>query len=134
MQAAIQCVRNDNDSADWVLIGYEGQTNNIALINVGEGGVEELKENLADDNVCYGIVRVTDEIDGHVTVKFVLIIWIGERVKIMRKAKTATHKGDILKVMGQYHTDVVVSTKDELTFEEIMRKVKDASGTAVHVC
>jgi hypothetical protein len=40
----------------------------------------------------------------------------------------------VLKVIGQYHTDVVASTKDELTFEEIMRKVKDASGTAVHVC
>ena len=32
-------------------------------------------------------------VDGHPTVKFAYINWIGSDVSMMKKAKTATHKG-----------------------------------------
>lgn len=133
IDAAIKRVRDDNDSADWVLIGYEGQSNTVVLTGLGAGGIEELKQSLSPDSVNYGIVRVVNFFDGHKTIKFVLIIWIGESVKIMRKAKIATHKGEILKVMGQYHTDITASNLSELSQDEIMRKVGEAAGTASHI-
>ena len=105
----------------------------LVLDGVGEGGIDELVSHLYLDSVNYGIVRVTDVIDNHVTVKFVLIQWVGEGVKIMRKARIPTHKGALLTFIGQYHTDIVASTHEELTFEAIMKKVQDASGTAIHV-
>jgi hypothetical protein len=137
LNAAIKRVRADQDPADWVLFGYEGgrgtNSNVLVLDGVGEGGIEALKQHLFSDSVNYGIVRVNDVVDNHVTVKFVLIQWVGEGVRIMRKARIPTHKGAFLAFIGQYHTDIVASTLDELTYESIMKKVQDASGTAIHI-
>ena len=60
----------------------------------------ELKPNFQDDQIQYALLRLTDEYDGHTTVKFVFILWIGERVKINQKALVATHKGDINEFKG----------------------------------
>lgn len=129
--AAIGRVRNDADATDWMLMSYEGASNQLRLAGCGNGGVEALKEHLAADNASYGIVRVNDVFDGHTTVKFVLILWLGEKVRVVRKAKIATHKGQVVEFVGQYHTDVAASSLDELTHEAIMGKVMDASGSAV---
>jgi hypothetical protein len=130
-------VRSDADPADWVLFGYEGgrgtNSNVLVLDGVGEGGIDALKELLFPDSVNYGIVRVTDIVDNHTTVKFVLIQWVGESVKIMRKARVPTHKGALFNFIGQFHTDIVASSLDELSFEAIMKRVQDASGTAIHI-
>ena len=128
---------NNNNNNNRVLFGYEGgrgtNSNVLVLDGVGEGGIDALVQNLYSDSVNYGIVRVNDIVDNHVTVKFVLIQWVGEGVKIMRKARIPTHKGAFLTFIGQYHTDIVASTHDELTYESIMKKVQDASGTANHI-
>jgi len=131
--AAIRRVRNDEDPTDWVLFGYEGQSNVIVVVGTGEGGIEEMKQHLKPDSINYGIVRVYDCYDGHTTTKFVLILWVGEQVKIMRKARITTHKGTVLSFLGQYHTDISCSNHNEISQDIIMTKVQDASGTAVHV-
>ena len=41
----------------------------------GDGDVDELKACLEDDRAFYFLYRTSDTIDGHVTVKFVYIIW-----------------------------------------------------------
>uniref|UniRef100_A0A7S4I819 Coactosin n=1 Tax=Vannella robusta TaxID=1487602 RepID=A0A7S4I819_9EUKA len=132
-KAAIKQVRNNDDPTDWVLFGYEGQSNVIQLVATGNGGIEEMKQQLKPDTINYGIVRVYDCYDGHTTTKFVLILWVGENVKIMRKARITTHKGAVLEFLGQYHTDIPCSNHDEVNQEIIMTAVQDASGTAVHV-
>ena len=116
-----------------VLFGYEGQSNVIVVVGTGEGGIEEMKQHLKPDSINYGIVRVYDCYDGHTTTKFVLILWVGEQVKIMRKARITTHKGTVLSFLGQYHTDISCSNHNEISQDIIMTKVQDASGTAVHV-
>lgn len=131
--AAIGKVRNDNDDTDWVLFGYEGQSNVVVLVSTGNGGIEEMKQHLKPDSINYGLVRVYDCYDGHTTTKFVLILWVGENVKIMRKARITTHKGTVLSFLGQYHTDIPCSNHDEINQEIIMTKVQDASGTAIHI-
>merc|ERR1711934_1287806 len=128
----IKKVRNNDDPTDWVLFGYEGQSNVVVLVGTGNGGIEEMKQQLKPDSINYGIVRVYDCYDGHTTTKFVLILWVGENVKIMRKARITTHKGAVLEVLGQYHTDIPCSNHNEVNQEIIMSAVQDASGTAVH--
>jgi len=133
IRSAFKQVRADNDDHDWVLIGYEGNTNKIRLIGKGVSGLDELISHLKDDQICYGFYRTTDTIDNTVAVKFVLIIWVGEKVPIIRKAKITTHKGDITAFVGQYHVDVNVSNLSEINEDIIRDLVQRASGTAVHV-
>ena len=129
----IVAVRSDAIPTDWVLVSYQGQTNTIRLIGSGSGGIEELKGHLTDDNIYYGLLRVTESVDEHLTVKFVFINWLGPKVSGFRKAKITTHKGAITSFFGQYHNDYETSDRHELTHDEIMKRVSDASGTRSHV-
>jgi len=123
-------LRNNEDPTDWVLFGYEGNSNRVVPVGSGEGGIEELKQSLEADQINYGLVRVYDCYDGHTTTKFVLILWVGENVKIMRKARITTHKGAVLNFLGQYHVDIPCSNHNEVNQEIIMTAVQKASGTA----
>jgi len=133
IRAAIKQLRADNDPSDWLLLGYEGNTNKLNLVGRGASGLEELIALLKEDQIFYGLYRTTDTIDNTVAVKFVLIIWVGEKVPIIRKARIATHKGDITSFVGQYHVDLNCSNLHEISEEIVHDLVQRASGTAVHV-
>jgi hypothetical protein len=133
IRSAFKEVRADHDDHDWVLLGYEGNSNKIKLAGKGVGGLDELIGHLKDDQIYYGLYRTTDTIDNTVAVKFVLIIWVGEKVPIIRKAKIVTHKGDITGFVGQYHVDVTASNLNEINEDIVRDLVQRASGTAVHV-
>jgi len=131
---ALADVRKNDTPTNWCLFTYsESAKNTIDLVGKGGGGIEELKGHLNDSKMFYGMVRVTDQIDNSVTVKFVFIIWCGEKVPFVQKAKMTTHKGSITALIGQFHNDLNSSNLSELSEEIIMSKVRDASGTAVHV-
>jgi len=131
---AIADVRNDKTSTNWVLLSYQGEnTNNVVLVGKGDGGANELIGNLQDDNVGYGIVRLVERHDDSDTVKFIYIRWVGENIHRMLRARLGTHSGAIKEIVSPYHVDVEASTKDEVTEDIILAKVRKASGTAVHV-
>jgi hypothetical protein len=131
---ALSEVRSDTNENNWCLFTYsESAKNTIDLVGKGTGGVVELTSHLNAAKMFYGLVRVTDKIDNSVTVKFVFIVWCGDHVPFVQKGKMTTHKGSISKLIGQYHNDINCSNVSELSEDIIMRKVRDASGTSVHV-
>jgi len=131
---ALADVRSNDTPTNWCLFTYsETSKNTLSLVGKGTGGIEELKGHLCETKMFYGLVRVTDKIDNSVTVKFVFVIWCGERVPFVQKGKMTTHKGSITTLIGQFHNDLNCSNVSELSEDIIMSKVRDASGTAVHV-
>ncbi|KAI8922925.1 hypothetical protein BC831DRAFT_473782 [Entophlyctis helioformis] len=133
--AAIGEVRNDKQSTRWALATYEGANinNPICLLGKGEHGVDEFKALLTPNIIAYGIMRVTDIIDGHPTVKFVHISWIGSAVSIMNKAKISTHKGALVEQFSPFHVDLTCSEHRELSDGIIADKVAASSGSKSHV-
>jgi len=129
---AIKAVRSDSDECDWCLLGYEGSSSKIILIGKGEDGLEQLLPALDETQVMYGLFRTTDTVDNTVAVKFVLILWVGEKVPIMKKARSTTHKGELLSFIGQYHVDISCSNLKEISEDIIREAVQKASGTAVY--
>ena len=65
----------------------------ILLAKGSSDTVEDIKPYFAVDKFGFGLIRVTDLVDGHKTIKFVLINWIGAEVSMMNKAKISTLKG-----------------------------------------
>jgi len=131
---AIADVRNDKTSTNWVLLSYQGEnSNNVVLAGKGDGGVNELIQQLKEDNVGYGIVRLVERFDDSDTVKFVFIRWVGENIHRMLRARLGTHSGAIKEIVSPYHVSVEASTPDEITEEIVIATVKKAAGTAVHV-
>jgi len=135
IKAAIKAVRSDNDETDWLLLGYDGSNNStkIVLQATGSAGLDELIAQLKDDQVHYGLYRTTDTVDNTVAVKFVLILWVGEKLPVIRKARITTHKGEITAFIGQYHVDCSCSNLNEINDDIVTDLVQRASGTAVHV-
>jgi len=133
IRAAIKHLRANHDPTDWVLLGYEGNSNKVHLVSKGVSGLDELVHHLKEDQIFYGLYRTTDTIDNTVAVKFVFIIWVGEQVPIIRKARIATHKGEITSFVGQYHVDLNCSNLSEINEDIVHNLVQRASGTAVHV-
>jgi len=130
IQHAIKAVRANNDETDWMLMGYDGSSNHIKLVATGSGDLDELITHLKDDQILYGLYRTTDTIDNTVAVKFVMIVWVGEKVPIIRKARITTHKGDVTNCLGQYHVDVHCSNLGEINEDIVKDLVQRASGTA----
>jgi len=134
-KAALKKVRADNDETDWALIGYEGtgNSNKLKLIATGADGLDELISHFTEDQVLYALYRTTDTIDNTVAVKFVFVIWVGEKVAVTRKARITTHKGEITAFIGQYHVDLTCSNLNEINDEIVRDLVQRAGGTASHV-
>jgi len=133
IRGAIKQVRSDNDDTDWILLGYEGNTNKVVLQAKDSDGLEGLLNHLKPTEVQYGLYRTTDTVDNTVAVKFVLILWVGEGVAGPRKARITTHKGEITSFIGQYHVDCSCSNMEEINDEIIHHLVQRASGTASFV-
>jgi len=105
----------------------------VTLGGKGTGGVSELKNHLKDDEIAFCLVRVTDKIDDSVTVKFVWILWLGNKVSVMQKARLSVHQGVIKGFMGQVHLDLSCNSQDEVSHEIVMEKVMGTSGSGSKV-
>jgi len=117
-----------------MLIKYEGpKSQTLVLAGSGTGGINELAGHLSNDNVGYGLVRKTDRIDDSETVKFAFILFLGEKVGIMQKARISVHAGAVKDVIGQFHIDIATSAVDDLTEEALVRKIQDTSGSGTRV-
>ena len=82
LQQAIADVRNDDAGVgrkSWVLVGHTDNNPNVIDI-VGqdvsaEASLEDFVDKLEDDQVMYGLLRLTTAVDMSNTVKFVYIHW-----------------------------------------------------------
>jgi len=133
-RAAVADVRNDGTPTDWVLFKYEGpKSQTIVVAGSGSGGLNELASNLSSEIVGYGLVRKTDRIDESETVKFAFILFIGDKVGIMQKARISVHSGAVKDFIGQFHVDIMASKVEELSDEILTRKIQDTSGSGTRV-
>ena len=104
------------------------RSDKLTLTATGAGGLTELKEHLDDARASFGYVRVSYANDKESQrEKFVLVVWIGSGVKVMRKAKISVHAADVKTVLRTFSIEVAAKDKDDLEEEPIvvrLRKVR----------
>merc|ERR1712000_728614 len=84
---------------------------------------------LDDSQVQYGYVRVEYANDKESTrVKFVLVIWIGESTKVMRKARVSVESGDVKRVLSHHSIAVTASDRSELEEKDMVVRLRKAGG------
>jgi len=129
----IKSVHSDNSGVNWCLVTYTApKTNHIKFHASGSGGLDELRQHLKDTVIMYGIIRKVEKIDDTEAVKFCFIDWRGENINRMQRASLGVHSGAITALFRPYHVDVQCADASELSDDIIMKKIKFASGTAVH--
>ncbi|KAI1127050.1 actin depolymerizing protein [Nemania abortiva] len=128
--AAYDAVRSDKDATNWLLLSYAGAVGDkLALTGTGSGGLAELAEKLDGAQAQYGYVRVEYANDTESTrVKFALVIWIGERTKVMRKARVSFESGAVKKVLSHHSIQVDATDKGDLNEKEIVARLRKAGG------
>ncbi|PLW10577.1 hypothetical protein PCANC_18873 [Puccinia coronata f. sp. avenae] len=132
IQEAYDDVRNDKTPTNWLLLNYESESSNkLTLAATGEDGLNGLKEQLQDTQASFIYARITyandKESQRH---KFILIIWIGNKVKIMRKAKLSVHKADVKSVLRQFSIEVPASSEEDLNEDSIVVQLRKAGGAS----
>lgn len=128
--SAYESVRSDKEATNWLLISYAGATGNkLELTKTGEGGIGEMAAALDDGQVQYGYVRVEYANDAESKrVKFVLVVWIGENTKVMRKARVSVESGDVKRVLSHHSIAVTASDRSELEEKDIVTRLRKAGG------
>ncbi|KAK3934898.1 Coactosin [Diplogelasinospora grovesii] len=129
--AAYEAVRSDKDDTNWLLISYAAATGNqLVLSKTGKGGLAELADELDDSQVQYAYVRVEYANDAESKrVKFVLVIWIGENTKVMRKARVSIESSAVKRVLAHHSIQVNASDKKhDLDEKDIIARLRKAGG------
>ncbi|KAM0482499.1 hypothetical protein ACHAPX_003017 [Trichoderma viride] len=128
--AAYDDVRNDKLETNWMLLSYAGAVGNkLALTGTGTGGLGELISSLSDDGVQYGYVRIEYANDKESTrVKFVLVIWIGQNTKVMRKARVSVESSEVKKVLAHHHLAVTAEEVSELKEDDLVKQLRKSGG------
>ncbi|KAF4525126.1 hypothetical protein B566_EDAN005068 [Ephemera danica] len=105
----------------WALFSYEGQSNDLKVVGTGDGGIEEMIEDLNSGKIMYGFVRVMDPKTG--LLKCVLINWQGEGAPLVRKGICANHIHDVAKLFSGAHVTINARNEDEVDPQIIIEKV-----------
>ncbi|XP_059193677.1 drebrin-like b isoform X3 [Centropristis striata] len=126
LTAAFKEVVDEKCNTNWALFTYEGNSNDIRLAEKGDGGLEELVEELNSGKVMYAFCRVQDPNSG--LPKYVLINWTGEGVKDARKGICANHVSSMANFLKGAHVTINARAEEDVEPEVIMQKVAKASG------
>lgn len=128
--AAYDAVRSDKDATNWLLISYAAPTGNrLRLGGTGSGGLAELAAALDDEQVQYGYARVEYANDAESRrVKFVLVVWIGERTRVMRKARVSVESGDVKHALAHHSIAVTAGDRAELAEADVVARLRRAGG------
>jgi len=134
LRAAIQDVRNDATTTNWVIATYDGpNSNNVVLAASGSGGSSELLEHLKEDNVIYGLIRQTEKFDDSQRAMFAFINWTGESIHRMLRARLSTHSGAIKEIFAPYHVSINAANDSEISPHIITTTIRETMGTASKV-
>lgn len=129
--AAIAEVRKDSSDTHWVIAVYASKFT-LDLLGKGSGGFDEFMGALDEEKACFGLYRTTDVYDGHTTVKFVFVKYQPQNIAPMKRGEISTMSVAIDPCFQPYHVDFFIEARAELTEEQLMAKVKAASGSAIH--
>nr|XP_020446361.1 drebrin-like protein isoform X3 [Monopterus albus] len=126
LTSAYKEVVDEKSNTNWALFTYEGNSNDIRLAEKGDGGLEELVEELNSGKVMYAFCRVEDPNSG--LPKYVLINWTGEGVNDARKGICANHVSSMANFLKGAHVTINARADEDVEPEVVMQKVAKASG------
>ncbi|KAI8963103.1 actin depolymerizing protein [Daldinia sp. FL1419] len=128
--AAYDAVRSDKDATNWLLLSYASAVGDkLVLSGTGSGGLAEAVSKLDDSSAQYAYVRIEYNNDSESKrVKFVLIVWIGDGVKVMRRARVSIESGNVKKVLSHHSIQVDARDRGDLDEKEIVARLRRAGG------
>ncbi|KAH8270277.1 hypothetical protein KR018_006466 [Drosophila ironensis] len=126
IEAAWRDVLDDKSTTNWALFGYEGQTNELKVVGSGNGGVDELTEDLNSGKIMYAFVRIEDPKTS--LNKYLLINWQGEGAPVLRKGTCANHIRDVGNILSGAHLTISARNEDDIDLDRLLKKLSTVSS------
>jgi len=124
-------VMDDEDPIGWMLCEYGEDGKSLDLKCKGEGGLASFKASLGSSIAWGGFRCSAVDRRGGVDCKRTKMVFVQYRpdsAPHMKKAKQASHKGDVKDAMTGAHLDVTVENEGDLDEQELIQKLQDATG------
>ncbi|XP_026463789.1 drebrin-like protein [Ctenocephalides felis] len=114
-------VLDEKSSTDWALFGYDGQSNDLKVVSTGNGGLDELVDEMNSSKIMYAFLKVTDpQTSLH---KYVFINWQGEGAPVVRKGTCAGHVGEVARLLHGAHATLHARAEEDLDHDRIIKLV-----------
>jgi len=95
----------------------------LAVLGVGHGGIDSLREHVNDKTVQWGLLRFQVGGGNFQRTKFISICINGEDTPTVVRARLATRGNDVMQALGTVHAGVDVSRSRELTVDWLIERV-----------
>ncbi|CAH0694316.1 unnamed protein product [Spodoptera exigua] len=119
-------VLDEKTDTNWVLFGYDGQSNDLKFVGKGDGGLDELIDEFNSGKIQYAFLKV-DQPNGSLS-KYVLINWQGEGAPTVRKGTCANHIKHVANFFTGFHLTMHARTEDDLDEKVIQDKLAKAGS------
>lgn len=107
--------------ASYVVLGYNSN-NTLYMQSGGEGGVTELVSQLQDDQIQYGLIRISYKEDGHALTRDVFVQWNGPKVSAIQKGIRKGHCGEVKNALCPTAIEILASSKSNFTLETLLAR------------
>ncbi|KAK0703835.1 hypothetical protein B0T26DRAFT_515412 [Lasiosphaeria miniovina] len=98
----------------------------LKVESTGDGELADLVEDFNEGRIQFAFVKVKDPNSG--LPKNVLIAWCGGGVPERTKGYFTSHVAAVAKILHGYHVQITARSDSDLSPEDILQKVSDASG------
>jgi hypothetical protein len=117
-------------------LGRQGpRSDKLVVTNTGSGGLQELNESLKEENASFAYVRIGYSNDKESQrEKFILVVWIGNQVKGLRRGKISVHTADVKTALRTFSIEVAASKKEDLDKEAIVIRLRKVRVLPITVC
>eukprot|EP01100_Stratorugosa_tubuloviscum_P008835 TRINITY_DN368_c0_g1_i2.p1 TRINITY_DN368_c0_g1~~TRINITY_DN368_c0_g1_i2.p1 ORF type:complete len:466 (-),score=291.80 TRINITY_DN368_c0_g1_i2:170-1567(-) len=121
-------IKSSQSQINWGVFGYVPRTSSLQVVSSGEGGWNEMIEEMSDGKVLFGYAsfKVSE------VFKYVFLVWCSEGVSAMAKGTFQRHTGDFenfLKSNGfGYHVQINARNENDLEEKDVVEKLNRARG------
>ncbi|KAI9244511.1 hypothetical protein BY458DRAFT_529633 [Sporodiniella umbellata] len=112
---AYQAILQEDNTTNWLLLGYHDTRDVISLYNAGSGGLEEFRNQLTDE-VLYGFLKIED--------KYVLLTWVSEHVSGVRRARALVHSRSVAALLKNHDVQFTASNLNDLSETSMRSRLK----------
>ncbi|KAI8854666.1 hypothetical protein BC829DRAFT_158831 [Chytridium lagenaria] len=119
----------ESNSTNWVLFGYDKNSNDLKVVGSGDGGLEELAEEWDDAKIQYAFCRVVEPISK--LPKYVLMSWCGEGVPVSRKGLVNSHLNDAARYFKGFHVQINARDESDISPDVVLKKFKRVLGQSM---
>ena len=121
-ESVLKAIREDCGPFNWAT--FEPNPTKLTLLEGGSGGLFELAEQLPDNKVCFGLLRLAFGTGRFRRTKFIFFQWSGDQVGAVAKGKANMQFAEMSSALAPHSTELRLVGRGDVEPQAILDRVK----------